>query len=286
MNSISFMTMDMFVTGIVQGLVLSLLSYAVMIPFRLLNLPDVSVEGAYPLAGAVCATLLVTSGVHPVMAILAAALCTGIMGIVVSVVIERLNVNSLLAGIIMSTMAYSVTLRIMGKPNLALNAVTTLFTHSAVHNCLVLLAIVGSMALGLYLFLITEVGLRLRAVGYNHAFARKQSISIFAYTLCGLCISGLFTGVAASCMVQLQRYMDINMGIGMVIHALASLMIGEALVGNTTLFRQLLAPIAGALIYQQIQGIAFSCGLMPSDLKLFTGVLVLVIIAVNRRNIN
>ncbi|MDX2347063.1 MAG: hypothetical protein QNK11_09360, partial [Legionella sp.] len=98
----------------------------------------------------------------------------------------------------------------------------------------------------------------------------------------GLFIAGFFTGVAGGLIVQLQYYMDVGMGIGIVIHGLAALMIGETIVGNHTLNKQLAAPLIGALVYQQIQGVAFSVGLAPSDFKFFTGSLVLLIIALQR----
>jgi putative ABC transport system permease protein len=98
----------------------------------------------------------------------------------------------------------------------------------------------------------------------------------------GLFVAGGLAGLAGSLMVQMQRYMDVGMGIGILIHGLASLMIGEALVGNSTIHRQLCAPLIGALLYQQIQGVALSAGLAPSDLKFFTGGVVLIVIALQK----
>ncbi|MBP9694013.1 MAG: ABC transporter permease, partial [Alphaproteobacteria bacterium] len=114
-------------------------------------------------------------------------------------------------------------------------------------------------------------------------FAKSQGISIQKYTLLGLMIAGCYSGFGGALMVQYQSYMDISMGIGIVIHALAALMIGEAITGNATLHRQLLAPFLGAIVYQQIQGLALSMGLAPSDLKFFTGAVVLMVIGLRCR---
>lgn len=277
------MTMDFLLTGIIQGLLLALVAYAIMIPFRLLNFPDLTAEGAYPLGGAVCASLLLLH-VHPIIAVISASLVTGLMGVATSLIHLRLKVNTLLSGIILSTMIYSLNLRLLGKPNVALFDTASLFyQNNNLANILLLLLILIVLVAPLALFLKTEIGLRLRAVGLNQAFARRQNISIAGFTVLGLFIAGCFTGVAGGLIVQLQYYMDVGMGIGIVIHGLAALMIGEAVVGKDTLNKQLLAPMIGALIYQQIQGFVLYIGLAPSDLKFFTGSLVLLVIGLQKR---
>ena len=112
------MTYELVQTGILQGLILSIIAFGIMIPFRFLNFPDLTAEGAYPLGGAVSACLI-TTGAHPVFAITASILAAGVMAIATAQVTLRLKVNSLLAGIILSTMIYSINLRIMTKPNIA-----------------------------------------------------------------------------------------------------------------------------------------------------------------------
>ena len=277
------MMADFLLTGLLQGLILALIAVAIMIPFRLLNFPDLTAEGAYPLGGAVCACLLLLP-IHPFVAVVIASLASGLMGVATSLIHLRLKVNSLLSGIILSTMIYSLNLRFMGKPNISLFHTASLFSqNNLLANIGLLLVIVVTLVVPLALFLRTDIGLRLRAVGLNQAFARKQNISITAYTLLGLFLAGCFTGMAGGLIVQLQYYMDIGMGLGMVIHGLAALMIGEAIVGNKTVNKQLLAPVIGALIYQQIQGLVLFMGLAPSDLKFFTGSLVFVVIGLQRK---
>ena len=117
----------------------------------------------------------------------------------------------------------------------------------------------------------------------NQTFAHRQNISVEYYTILGLFIAGCFTGVAGGLIVQLQYYMDVGMGIGIVIHGLAALMIGEAIIGSNTINKQLIAPLIGALVYQQIQGVVLFMGLAPSDLKFFIGSLVLLVLGLQRR---
>ena len=270
------MTIELLYTGILQGLILAIIAFGIMIPFRFLNFPDLTAEGAYPLGGAVCTSLLM-AGIPQILAIMGAIIAGGLLAVGTSQVALRLKVNSLLAGIILSTMAYSVNLRIMGKPNIAL------FEMVGINIDLIsLIMVVIICIIPFSLFLHTDFGLRFRTIGSNPKFAINHGISVNKYTSLGLFIAGSMFGLAGSLIVQMQQFMDVGMGVGIVIHGLASLMIGEAIVGNDTIKRQLIAPIIGALIYQQIQGIALSLGLAPSDLKFFTGSIVLVVLAIQK----
>lgn len=270
---------DLIMTGLLQGLVLTFVAYGVMIPLRLLNFADLTAEGTYALGGAICASFIIM-GLHPSISLLAAVLASGLVGIATALIHLRFQVNTLLVGIILSTMLYSVNLRFMGKPNIALFDKPSLVTSDSITiKIVLLLSILATLIIPLLLFLRTELGLRLRAVGLNPNFAKIQGIYVARYTLFGLFLGNAYTGLAGGLMIQLQNYMDINMGVGIVIHALAALMIGECIIKNTTLKRQLLAPLVGALIYQQIQGLALTLGLAPSDLKLLTGGIVLAVIA-------
>ncbi|WP_186649561.1 ABC transporter permease [Fluviispira vulneris] len=270
------MATELFHTGILQGLILAMIAFGIMIPFRFLNFPDLTAEGAYPLGGAVCASLIV-AGIPQIFSIIGGVLAGGLLALGTSQVALRLKVNSLLAGIILSTMAYSVNLRIMGKPNIAL------FDMNGIKIDLILLIIVCVFCIMPFaLFLQTDFGLRFRTIGNNPKFAMNNGISINKYTSLGLFIAGSLFGLAGSLIVQMQNFMDVGIGVGIVIHGLASLMIGEAIIGNRTITKQLAAPFIGALIYQQIQGIALSFGLAPSDLRFFTGSIVLIVLAIQK----
>jgi putative tryptophan/tyrosine transport system permease protein len=268
----------LILTGILQSLILSLIAYGIMIPLRLLNFAGLTAEGTYPLGGAICASLMVMQ-VHPLLALMIAVLVAGLVGIATAFIHLKYQVNTLLVGIILSTMLYSIDLHVMKKPNIALfNTPVLLANYTIFSKILILLSILMLLIIPLYLFLSTELGLQLRAVGFNAAFAKKQGIRVWHYTLFGLFLGNAFNGLAGSLIIQLQNYMDINMGVGIVIHGLAALMIGECIVNNTTLKRQLLSPFIGAIGYQQIQGLAISFGLAHSDIKLLTGAMVFAVI--------
>jgi putative ABC transport system permease protein len=272
------MTIELVYTGILQGSILAIIAFGMMIPFRFLDFPDLTAEGAYPLGGAICASLLV-AGIPQILAIIAGIIAGGLMAVGTSQVALRLKIHSLLAGIILSIMAYSINLRIMGKPNIALFDVTVVSFDIMTLSSIILFCVIPFV-----LFLYTDFGMRFRTIGSNSRFAVNHNISVNKYTGLGLFIAGSMFGLAGSLIVQMQQFMDVGMGGGIVVHGLASLMIGEAIIGNNTIKKQLVAPLIGALIYQQIQGLALSFGLAPSDLKFFTGSVVLIVLAVQKRD--
>ena len=270
--------------AVIQGLILSLIALGAYIPFRLLDLPDLSSEGSYPLAGAATGALLIYN-TDPILATILSACFAGILGVGTALIHLRLGVHSLLAGILMSAIAYSVNLRLMGAPNIGLFGHQNLFSFIAegdVAHIIFLSILVMVIIFGLLRFLYTEIGLAFRAVGSNPHFAQKQSINLKAYICFGLFIGNFLCGLAGSLIVQLQNYVDIGMGVGIVIHALAALMIGEVIMPRHKLIYRLAAPICGALVYQQIQGVALSAGFMPSDLKMLTAAIVIAVLALRR----
>jgi putative ABC transport system permease protein len=171
----------------------------------------------------------------------------------------------------------------MMKPNLPLFRYVTVFSDTGYPEMIILLVILGLLLCPFILFLKTDYGLRFRAVGLNAHFLEKQGIKLSLYRLMGLFFGTFLCGIAGALVVQLQGYVDVTMGIGMVIHGLAALMLGEALLGKQSLARQLWAPLLGALLYQQMQGFILAMGLAPADLKFFTGVLILLIAGLANR---
>lgn len=273
-------SLELVQTGIVQALILSIVAMGVMIPFRILNFADLTAEGSYPLGGAICATLLLM-GINPILALLFSFIFSGIVGIFTALIHMRFRVNTLLSGIILSSMIYSINLRLMGKANVGLFEASQLFSNFQ-DNLPMKIGILLFINLGIIgiinWFLLTEKGLRMRSVGLNPAFSERQGINKQHYTFLGLFMGNALCGMAGGLMIQNQAYADVGMGIGIVIHALAALMIGESLVGSRKLKEQIMAPFVGALVYQQIQGLALVMGLAPTDLKLLTGGIVLMVI--------
>jgi putative tryptophan/tyrosine transport system permease protein len=275
--------------GLLQGFLFGIVALGIMMPFRFLNFPDITSEGAFPLGGAVAAALL-ANGVDPVSATVVAAGCGLVAGFVTAMTHLYLRLNSLLCGILVVTALFSIDIRIMGKPN------TALFTYDDIYG-LVLgtigeeigarVVLVGGVALamscGLLWFLRTQTGLAMRAVGASPSMARAQGISVPFYTILGVGLAGGCAAIAGALTAQNQAFADVNMGLGVLVNGLASLILGEQIMGRGSLPRQLLAPLVGALVYFQIINLALAFGVEPSDLKLLTAVFVFVMLAVAGR---
>jgi putative ABC transport system permease protein len=269
---------------LLQSAIYAFAALGIMIPFRLLSFPDLTVEGSFPLGGCVAAALIVVN-VDPVIATVAAMLAGAVAGLVTATIHLTLRLNTLLCGILVLTMLFSIDIRIMGKPNTALFAHATLFdnllgTLSA--SLLVRTAAVGVLLAGFALTLLwffrTEIGMALRAVGASHSMARAQGLSVGRYTLLGLGLAGSLCALSGALLAQNQAFADVGMGFGILVNALASVIVGEQLIGRDSLGRQLLAPIVGAFVYYQIVSLALAVGLQPSDLKLVTAVFVLIML--------
>ena len=262
-----------------QGAIYGFVALAVMIPFRILSLPDLTSKGTFPLGGVAAAALL-AAGHEPLVAMLAAIVCGMLAGSATAVTHLLLKIPSLLAGIIILTMLFSVKIRVMGKPS------TTIFDNETAFNLLLwsdggaplsqfalVIAVILLPATALYWFLHTEIGVTLRSVGTNQTMSRAQGLATGCYVVGGLALAGAFSATGGAVMAQYQSYADVNMGVG----GLASTILGEVIVGRSTLRRQILAPILGALAYFQV--IAMALGFNPSDLKLLTDPFVLATVA-------
>ncbi|MFK0161524.1 ABC transporter permease [Rhizobium sp. NPDC090279] len=268
-----------------QSFILSFVVLGIMIPFRMLSFPDLTSEGAFPLGGCVCGILL-AAGVAPPFGIAAAFVIGLAAGCCTAFIHLRFRIHTLLAGILMSTMLYSVNLGIMGKSNLSVFGSPTVFdwvpftTPGFPASKIViagLLAVIVLIALNLYFK--TEKGTAMRAVGSNPDMAEAQGINVWAATIGGVGIASAFSAAGGALMVQSQGFADVNMGIGILINGLAALMIGEAFTGKQTVLRQLLAPFVGSIIYYQLVSLCLAAGMPPPNLKLATGLFVLIMLA-------
>lgn len=235
---------ELAAVGLLQGLVLAVVACGVMITFKLLSLPDLTAEGSYPLGAIICAVLL-SAGFNPLGATVAGAIGAGILGVCTALIYLRLGIDTLLGGIVLSSMVYSVNLHLMGRPNIPLFDTITVFIGSGIAGKIFLiLGVVTALALLIFFFLSSELGLCFRAVGLNRSFAARQGINTERYIVAGFFCSNLLCGLGGAIMVQLQRYADIGMGVGMVIHALAALLVGESILRlRNTIVIQLAAPI-------------------------------------------
>jgi putative ABC transport system permease protein len=271
--------------SLAQGAVYAFVAIGVMIPFRLLALPDLTAEGSFPLGAAVAAAFL-SSGADLVTAMAMALLAGALAGALTAMIHIFFKVTSLLAGIIVLTMMFSINIRVMGKPNTALFNYDTLFTvlldadgGTPITQFAILSIMLCVLCLILYWFLHTEMGFALRAVGSNQTMARAQGLSTTSYIIAGLSGAGALASLGGSVMAQYQSYADVNMGVGVLVIGLAATILGEAILGSHTIARQILAPVVGSLLYFQLVAIALSLGFKPSDLKLLTGLFVLFTLA-------
>lgn len=271
---------------LLQGAIYALVALAIMIPFRVLSLPDLTAEGAFPFGGSVTAALIV-HGLDPVVATLCGAAAGFVAGACTGLLHVALRLNSLLCGILVVTMLFSIDIRLMGKPNIALFAYGEIFqvvlgpVSAALAARIALIVVVFVAAAGaLYWFLTTQSGLAMRAVGASPMMARAQGISVSKTIVVGLGLAGAFSGLGGALVAQNQSFADVNMGVGVLVNGLAALIIGEQLIGRGRLAMQIAAPVVGSLIYFQLISLALSLGLQPSDLKLFTGLLVVALLAV------
>jgi putative ABC transport system permease protein len=274
-----------------QSLLYGFVALGIMIPFRLLSFPDLTCEGAFPLGGCLCAALLV-AGIAPVLSMLIAILAGVLAGCATAFIHLRFKINTLLAGILMITILWSVNLRIMGKSNIPLFTAPSFFEglYSGfmlnVPVQIVFWLVVAAVLIALLCwFLSTDLGLAVRATGANEAMARAQGISTWAITIAGVGAANGLTAFAGASVAQVQGYADVQMGFGILINALAALIIGESVVGRTSIFRQALAPFVGSVVYYQVISAGLALGLHPSDLKLVTGLFVLIMLTLPKRKV-
>ncbi len=265
------------------GLIFALVALGVYISFRLLRFPDLTVDGSFPLGGAVCAVMIV-AGFNPWIATLGATLAGAAAGLATACLNVKLKIMDLLASILMMTALYSINLRVMNGPNVPLIAEPTLFTQlqpdsmaDYVLRPLVLLVIVVLAKLLLDWFFATERGLAIRATGSNARMARAQGINTGAMVLLGMAISNALVGLAGALFVQTQGGADISMGIGTIVIGLAAVIVGESILPSRRIIWATLAVVLGAIVYRFFIAAALNSdfiGLKAQDLNLITAVLV------------
>ena len=259
------------------GLIFSLVALGVFISFRLLRFPDLTVDGSFPLGGAVCA-ILISTGTNPWLATLAGTAAGAVAGLITGWLNVRLKIMDLLASILMMIGLYSVNLRIMGGPNVPLINETTLFTllqpdsvADYVMRPVILFVIVVIAKLGLDWFFATERGLAIRATGSNARMARSQGVNTGAMILLGMAISNGLVGLAGALFVQTQGGSDISMGIGTIVIGLAAVIVGESILPSRRIVWATLAVVVGAIVYRFFIAAALNSdfiGLKAQDLSL------------------
>lgn len=264
------------------GLMYAIMVLGVYLTFRVLDYADLSVEGSFTLGAATAATLIF-QGFNPWLATAIAFIAGSIAGIFTGIFHTKFKITALLSGILTMTALWSVNLRVMGKANISLHKTRTIFTDfkslpgMSEYGVLVLsfltIVILGIL---IYLFLNTEIGLALRATGDNELMIRSLGVNTDIMKILGLSISNGLVAFAGSYIAQTQQFADASMGVGMIVAGLASVIIGEVLIGTSSVGRTIIAVICGGVIYRVIIAIVLQLGLEPTDLKLLTALIVLI----------
>jgi len=269
-----------------QGLAYGLVALGIVITFRILSFPDLTVDGSFPLGAAVVARFI-TEGVPPAYGIFLAIVAGFVAGCCTGVLYTKLKINSLLAGILMMTVLYSFNLRIMGKSNIQLLTVDTFLTpleNLPVNRFIPIVAFFFVVSFGVKiltdLFMHTQLGFAMRATGDNEQMIRALGVNTDNTTILGIGISNAFVALSGALVAQDQGFADVGMGIGMIVAGLASIIIGEALMGKHTVQRMTLAALIGSILYKEIISIGLRLGLAPTDLKLATGIMVILALGI------
>lgn len=296
--------MNLLLASLTIGFILSLLSAGVYISFRIFNMPDITADGSFALGAAVSAVLIV-KGVNPVLATSAGFAAGCVAGLITGILHTRFKINNLLSGILVMTALYSVNLHIMGKSNVPMLYETTLMTmaeklstfmggkdvisvfgwdisNSDAATFLFAIMIVIAVSILLNRFFRTNIGTSMRATGDNPEMIRALGVNTGNMITMGLCISNGLVALSGSLLAQYQGFADVQMGIGMIVLGLASVIIGEALVGSASIGLTLCGVIMGSLLFRLLIAIALRWGLNPTDLKLITAIFVLVALIVPR----
>jgi putative ABC transport system permease protein len=279
------MSLVAFLGAVEIGFVFGLVALGVFLSFRVLNFPDLTVDGSFPLGAAVAATLIV-AGVDPYVATAAAIAAGAAAGLLTAFLNLRFGILHLLASILTMIALYSINLRIMGRPNVALlgtETILTPFQGLGLPNLYLkpLFAGVVLVAVGLLLtrFLFSAYGLAMRATGSNPRMARAQGIDTNATTYVGMAISNAMVALAGALFAQMNGFADVTIGTGTIVVGLAAVILGEAIFGSRSLTVWILGCIAGSVIYRIAVALALNAaflGLSASDLNLVTAVLVAV----------
>ena len=285
--------MTLLLGSVTIGLILSLLALGVYLSFRIFNFPDITAEGSITLGAALTAVLLVKS-VNPLLATGAGFLAGSVAGALTAILHTKFKIHGLLSGILVMTALYSVNLHIMGKSNVPLLSQKTLVTYAermsgkilgaggrinlagwdvsredaaVLSGALLLIALIGAL---LYAFFRTNLGTSMRATGDNPQMIRALGVNVDTMIILGLALSNGLIALSGALLAQYQGFADVQMGIGMVVWGLASVIIGEALVGSTSLGLLITGAIMGSILFRLLVAIALRWGLNPNDLKLIT----------------
>lgn len=264
-----------------QSLIFAIMVLGVYISFRILNFPDMTVDGTFPLGAAISAKLL-TLGVNPYLTLLVALISGAAAGAITGLIHVKLKVKDLLAGILVMTALYSVNLRVMGKSNIPLFEEDNIFnTEYSMMITIVVLILISKFLLD-YL-LKTKFGFALKALGDNENLIVSLGLNEEKYKIYGLMIANAFVAFSGAVLAQYQGFADVGMGTGIIVIGLASIIIGDTLFGKRRRLAGTTIVIIGSILYRGVIAVTLSMGMDASDLKLITSVIVIVILLIQKQ---
>lgn len=280
----SIITLPIVQSALELGFIYALVALALFISYSILDIADLSTDGCFTLGCAVCAS--VTMMGHPILGLFAAVLAGVCSGFVTAFLQTQLGIASILAGIIVNTGLYTVNIAVMGfASNMNLFQCESIFTWGkemiggSWYKLLIVAVIVVVVGIVVALFLNTRLGLSIRATGDNPDMVRASSINTKFMITIGLCVANALTGLSGGILAQYQKSCDINLGTGMVTIALASLIIGETIIGKGSMMKRIFGVILGSCLYRFIVAIALRLNVPAECLKLVSSLIVAIAIA-------
>lgn len=267
--------------AISQGIIWGIMGVGVFITFKVLDYADLTVDSSLCTGGAVSA-VLIGMGMHPLLTLVFSLLAGMIAGAITGVLHTKLQIPAILSGILTQLALYSINIRIMGRANVSLLGQPTIITLLDIPHAILIGAIFTVAVIGiLYWFFGTEIGCAVRATGDNERMARALGVNTDTMKLLGLTLSNGMVGLAGALLSQYQGYADVQMGRGAIVIGLASVIIGEVLIGKRANFAVRMGSIiVGAIVYYIIIALVLQLGLSTTDLKLFSAAIVAIALAI------
>ncbi|MFS5961674.1 ABC transporter permease [Streptococcus agalactiae] len=278
--------LDIILSGISQGLLWSIMAIGVFITFRILDIADLSAEGAFPMGAAVCA-LCIVNDINPIVATIAGMLGGMLAGLVSGFLHTKMKIPALLTGIITLTGLYSINLLVLGRSNVSFalkNTLVTMVTRLGLNKLSAVLLIgivcVGLVILILYLFLNTQLGLALRATGDNEAMGQANSIKVDRMKMLGYMIGNGLIALSGALLAQNNGYADLNMGVGTIVIGLASIILAEVMIKYLPLGKRLWSIVLGSVLYRMIIVFILTIDIDAQMIKLVSAILLALILYV------
>lgn len=269
--------MGFWLGSLEQGLIFAIMVLGVYISYKILDFPDLSVDGSFPLGAAIVGAGLL-KGINPVLCLILATIGGALAGLFTGIIHVRFKIRDLLSGILVMTALYSINLRVMGKSNIHLFNVKHIFSGET-SSILIISIILLIVKLLLDFLLKTQFGFALRALGDNEKLVIALGVNEKRLKIIGLMLANALVALAGGVLAQHQGFSDIGMGTGIIVAGLASIILGEGIFKNVKFIKMTTVVVIGSIIYRFAIALALKMGLRATDLKLVTALIVIAILA-------